>query len=354
MMHLADSLASCGNDVTYIARDELFKFRMEQGWKVPNVQNVKVLLIKSDDEIFQFLSQCSCNTIHICQGLRGNGYVQKVIHKLKLKQIGFWIIMETVEEKWYNFLLKRFIYSITLKYYAKNIEGFLAIGANTIFWLKNRGLNIDKCYKFAYFLPEPYNYKLVLPSKKNVFTFIYVGRLIKLKRVNLIIKTLNKLVNYEFKLIIVGDGPEYNALKKMSSTILSNRIEWVGQISMTEVTNWLIKSDCLLLPSRHDGWGAVASEALLSGTQVICSSSCGVSEVVLKSGYGGVFKKNDVQSFFTLIEKVLRKGKLTNIDRENISNWSKCVTSYSGANYLNEIFYTKSFHGEKPLSPWEK
>ena len=64
---------------------------------------------------------------------------------------------------------------------------------------------------------------------------------------------------------------------------------------MSEVYQFINVADCLVLPSKHDGWGTVVSEALISGVPAICSDTCGVAEVVKLSNYGGVFKSGNIE-----------------------------------------------------------
>jgi hypothetical protein len=66
-----------------------------------------------------------------------------------------------------------------------------------------------------------------------------------------------------------------------------------GSYLSTEVPRAMAQADCLVLPSIHDGWGAVASESLMVGTPVVCSDACGVAGVVQASGVGGVFPVKD-------------------------------------------------------------
>ena len=63
--------------------------------------------------------------------------------------------------------------------------------------------------------------------------------------------------------------------------------------TITKIPEVICESDCLVLPSRYDGWGAVISEALMVGTPVICSDNCGAANVVTASNVGSVFSTND-------------------------------------------------------------
>ena len=102
------------------------------------------------------------------------------------------------------------------------------------------------------------------------------------------------------ELWIVGDGPEKENLYSRAKLSLQNQITWFGTVQMSKIPNIMNQADCLVLPSKHDGWGAVASEALMLGIPVICSSSCGASSIVKSSGFGGVFFSNNKNSLMVL------------------------------------------------------
>ena len=70
------------------------------------------------------------------------------------------------------------------------------------------------------------------------------------------------------------------AWESLAASLLPNRVQWFGKFPMSEVAKKMADADCLVLPSLHDGWGAVVSEALIAGTPVICSDACGSAGVV--------------------------------------------------------------------------
>ena len=51
---------------------------------------------------------------------------------------------------------------------------------------------------------------------------------------------------------------------------------------------------------------------------------------------------------------VLEKGKISNHDRHRLSNWSKKITSVSGANYLTKIINFIDGSGKRPQTPWNE
>ena len=82
-----------------------------------------------------------------------------------------------------------------------------------------------------------------------------------------------------------------------------------GILPMSKIPKIIRKTDCLVLSSRHDGWGAVASEALLEGTPVICSNACGSSVAVKASKVGGIFVSEDLKSLIRFCTNSIKLKK---------------------------------------------
>ena len=126
----------------------------------------------------------------------------------------------------------------------------------------------------------------------------------------------------------------------------------MGKLPLEEVPAVMAKADCLVLPSRHDGWGAVVSEALMVGTPVICSDHCGAAVAVVASGHGGVFESGDVKSLSTHLQTVLAAGRISSERRARLAEWARCLGAEAGADYLIKILNHKP-GSPKPLPPWQ-
>jgi glycosyltransferase involved in cell wall biosynthesis len=138
--------------------------------------------------------------------------------------------------------------------------------------------------------------------------------------------------------------------KRADSHGLSN-VRWHGVIPMNQVPFLLNKIDCLVLPSRQDGWGAVVSEALLSGCRVICSDACGSASVAQASDVGYVFKSGDLESLSESLCKVIKSGIVTETERNRTRKWAQSsISNVVGAIYLAEII--QSNDGKNHSPPW--
>ncbi|MFI5411070.1 glycosyltransferase [Kaistia sp. UC242_56] len=181
----------------------------------------------------------------------------------------------------------------------------------------------------------------------------FVGRLIELKRVRLLIEAISGLASQNVELAIIGTGPLEGELRTMAEALLPGRVLWIGVLPIEEVPKHMAQADCLVLPSRHDGWGAVVSEALMVGTPAICSDRCGAAGVVLASRRGGVFPSGDVGALTTQLQRIVDGGRQSWQQRAELADWAKCLGAEAGATYLTEILRYVETGGARPAPPWE-
>ena len=152
---LAAALANRGFKVNFVANEKLSKNRIKMGWEILELGKVKLLLAPNKDTVIRYASNAPQNSIHLCQGLRGNGlvsYAQRVIRKRGLRH---WTMMETVDDLGWNGFIKKILYRILFLYWRNHLSGVLAIGQSTSDWIVARGMEKRLVYPFAYFLKEP-------------------------------------------------------------------------------------------------------------------------------------------------------------------------------------------------------
>jgi glycosyltransferase involved in cell wall biosynthesis len=154
------------------------------------------------------------------------------------------------------------------------------------------------------------NIKRKLDSKLIIILFI--GRLTYQKNVSVLIKAFRYLPN-NFKLKIVGDGPELEVLKQLDSD-LSQRIEFSPPSNDLSVL--YSSANVFCLPSRWEGFPNVIAEALSHGVPCVGFSECsGIPQLVFDGDNGFTAKKmSDPQSLAeALISASLIKSRPSEI-----------------------------------------
>ncbi len=349
---LAIALARMGCRVSYVAERDLSDDRKKLGWTVPPLDGVALRYARHPREIEDCVSETGRHSVHLCQGVRANGlvlYAQKSLAERGLRQ---WIMMETIDDDSWLGPLKRTAYAALFWRHRAQIEGVLALGHRTSDWVVARGMPRVRVFPFAYFLGDRPAPAANHTSPDAPFRFAFVGQFIRRKRLPMLVDALAALQNSSAELVVVGSGPLEQTWRMYSERHLPRRISWIGGLPSPQVLELLGNVDCLVLPSRHDGWGAVISEALMSGTPVICSDHCGAAGAVLASGVGGVFAQGDVAGLTALLSHAIAVGHLSSCGRVALSRWATSLGADAGARYLLDILSHMDGVGARPDAPW--
>lgn len=352
MAGLAVALARRGCKVTYAAEENMSADRAQQGWAVPVLPGVDLVYGASQLAVQSLVRNAPPESVHICQGVRSNGLVASAQRALAARGLRQWVVMETVNDAGWIGCLKRAEYRRLFYARAAALQGVLATGYRTADWVAARGMRANQVYPFAYFLPDGDVPSAVCQREPGPFRFVFAGQLIPRKRVDWLISALAGLTQQAFELWIVGTGPQEPALRALAGSGLGDRVRWMGQLPLTDVPAVLAQADCLVLPSVHDGWGAVVSEALMAGTPVICSDACGAAGVVRASGLGGVFGSADRAALACLLEQALGNGPLPLAESAALAGWAGCLGGRAGADYLMQILDHTDGRSARPLPPW--
>ena len=350
MANLADALARRGHCVTYLAEETLSSERFELGWEPPTLQHAQLILFDSQAEARRLVRQAPARTMHLTQGVRANGHIGPAQVEIEARRQKQFILMETVNELGLMGFLKRPLYAIHLRRLNRKRTYILAIGKETPGWLRRIAPRDLSVIPFAYFLKK-LNPKSDSRSGSK-FRFLFVGSLIEIKRLDLFLTALSLLSDYDFDLEVVGDGKLRSKLEDAAAQLLPGRVIFRGVRPISEVPSYLADADCLVLPSSHDGWGAVVSEAIMAGTPVVCSSGCGSREVVEASGEGGIFEVNDLDSLTKTLEVMLERGPVKARQRRELALWGQCLGVDAGARYLESLLRCDEPARFYLLPPW--
>lgn len=115
----------------------------------------------------------------------------------------------------------------------------------------------------------------------GVARFIFIGRLIAGKGVDLLLEAIGALPKESYQLSIVGDGPESGRLKEQCKRLgLETNVFFRGFLPQVECASLLKESDCLVLPSLFECGGAVVLEAMATGLPVIATNWGGPADYI--------------------------------------------------------------------------
>lgn len=122
-------------------------------------------------------------------------------------------------------------------------------------------------------------------------TLLSVGHLIERKGHHRIIEAMLALP--EYRLMIVGDGPERARLDSLIALHgLGARVHLLGTYPHADLPALYGAADALVLASDREGWANVLLEAMACGTPVLASDIPGNPEVVREPAGGRLFRPN--------------------------------------------------------------
>ena len=145
---------------------------------------------------------------------------------------------------------------------------------------------------------------------------IYVGRIAKEKSIDKIIDAFKdvKKNGLKVKLLIVGDGPILNDLKKMvSDYALDDYVKFVGKKPFFEIPVYYHASDGFISASTSETQGMTYIEALASGLVVLAHYDEVLDDIVKENVNGFYFNNDDIYNtilkFDNLNDDVYQKMK---------------------------------------------
>lgn len=133
-----------------------------------------------------------------------------------------------------------------------------------------------------------------IPSKS--FVFGAVSRLRAEKGIDLLIQAFSRLAaeNHEVHLHIVGTGPDEKELKTLVAQLnIIDKVTFFGEASWESAMQQMALMDVVVVPSRFEGFGLSAAEAMAMGKPVVASNVFGLKEVVSEGKTGLLFENGD-------------------------------------------------------------
>ena len=207
----------------------------------------------------------------------------------------------------------------------------------------------DELTKYGYFgdtlvikngtnhLNKPQNTQKHAFDKNNI-NFLYSGRLVKVKNIQLSLHALGLLKREKgfdnFHFYIVGTGPYKKKLQHIAKkeNILDN-VVFTGFISdQKQLAQMYGNCDLLLFPSIFDSDGLAVLEAGQNNTPALVLADTGVSERITNN-QNGFIVENNLQAYAERIYQIVNNEKLLKQVSNNANNlkaqtWQKVALEY--------------------------
>lgn len=140
-----------------------------------------------------------------------------------------------------------------------------------------------------------------------------VSRLEPIKGMDLVVPAFAEVRKRfpEVRLLVVGDGSLRATMEQQAAELgCADRITWVGRQPQEELNRWYGQMDIVLMPSRSEGFGLTAIEAMANGCVMVASNVGGLPEVVRNGVCGLLHRTEDVQDMAEKISALLGDNEL--------------------------------------------
>lgn len=205
------------------------------------------------------------------------------------------------------------------KFHAKETVYIPGVGIDTENFAENNH-STEKIYKD-------------LELSKNDFLLISVGEINENKNHEIVIRALANVNNQSIKYAIVGIGPEQQKLELLSRTLnISDRILFLGY--KDNVKDYLKIADAFVFPSKREGLGLAALEAMASGLPIVTSDIHGIKDYSENGVTGFTFNPNDLE---TVIEAINNMYNLDKDKKDMMKNRNIRIAERFDINIVNQI-----------------
>ncbi len=141
--------------------------------------------------------------------------------------------------------------------------------------------------------------------------FVYLGRLKRYKRVDLIVRAFAQMAHPTARLAIAGTGDYRPELEKLAASLdLGERVRFLGFIDDDAKRSLLREAWALAFTSPKEGWGITNFEAAACATPVIASDSPGLRESMRDRETGFLVPHGDVPALTRAMATVANAPEL--------------------------------------------
>lgn len=161
--------------------------------------------------------------------------------------------------------------------------------------------------------------KIDMLMDKTKINLLFVGRLDRQKGLDLFMEVYSKLTLNNMHLYVIGTG----ILEKKES-ISNQSTTYLGWVKNKEIDKYYRECDAVIIPSRWEGFGLVAIEAMRNRKPVIASNRGALPELIVDGKNGYIF---DLENIIEL------KNILINLDKDRL----KKMGMYSRELYLEKF-----------------
>lgn len=165
---------------------------------------------------------------------------------------------------------------------------------------------------------------------------IFSGRLIRLKRIDLIIDAFCAIAGQRagWDLVIAGEGELRGQLESLVPTGLSDRVVFTGFLEQSDLSALYRACDALILASSYEAWALVLNEAAAAGLAIVASDIVGATPELVRDGINGrTFPSGDRTALVAALLEVTDESRIDNMKRASrqvLEDWRRVGDPVAG------------------------
>ncbi|HMV82079.1 MAG TPA: glycosyltransferase family 4 protein [Blastocatellia bacterium] len=231
---------------------------------------------------------------------------------------------------------KRFVKSFWLKLVVRRAAALLAVGtANRLFW-QSYGARAERIFDARFAVDNEFFARESLARQTEAqrlrqtlglagkVVFLFVGRLVKRKNVDLILRAARQLNDERIAVVIAGSGEERDALEALAAE--NSQIVFAGNVAPKELPLFYALADALVLPAGREPWGLVVNEAMACGLAVVAHKHCGAAVDLVDADNGAALNGFSVDELAAAMQRIAADQTLRHSmqqrSRERIQAWT--------------------------------
>ena len=174
------------------------------------------------------------------------------------------------------------------------------------------------------------------------FTLGVVSRLEPIKGMDLVVSAFAEVLRAypETQLLVVGDGTLRASMEEQAAQLgCADHIRFVGRQPQEELSQWYSQMDIVLMPSRSEGFGLTAIEAMAHGCVMVASDVGGLPEVVRDGICGLLHCTEDIADMASKISTLigdetlysqLRAQSLVEVEKYSFERYAELIHNLYG------------------------
>ncbi|MDR3504868.1 MAG: glycosyltransferase [Acidocella sp.] len=225
------------------------------------------------------------------------------------------------------------------RWMVRHVRRWISYGATTTEYLESIGARREEILQIQNCVPQE-TFQVEAAGAGERFAahprpvILSVGQLIQRKGLDKLIEACGRAAarGAEFRLVLVGKGPEEEALREKARACGLQHFEILPNQSQSALNEIYRAADVFVFPTFEDVWGLVVNEAMWAGTPVLCSKYAGCATELLPETC--IFDPASAESFDAALELALA-GKVPLPDRSRLRTWQQvgellCTSLESG------------------------